>query len=191
MWVCDHKIGSVYSGRASDNAGRMGLARLLCLPVMPSASISPLPISPVTPRPTHTHNTHHYHPTPTGCHQVQVPLESILSLASSLAAHLLDHPPVADPSSPPRKTRSRRGEAAAGGDGATAAATGGLVGGWGRGRGRGHGCVNVVPAGGRGCVRHAGIQVGGVGAEKAAVWWSPSINHHLLLAVCKMQRGLM
>jgi hypothetical protein len=40
---------------------------------------------------------------------VQVPLEDILSLASSLAGHLLEHAPVSDPRSPPRKTRSRRG----------------------------------------------------------------------------------
>jgi hypothetical protein len=52
---------------------------------------------------------------------VQVPLEDILSLASSLANHLLDHGPVSDPSSPPRKTRSRRG-ASAEPEGATTAA---------------------------------------------------------------------
>jgi hypothetical protein len=44
---------------------------------------------------------------------VQVPLEDILSLASSLACHLLDHRPVSDPASPPRKSRSRRVGAAA------------------------------------------------------------------------------
>ena len=62
---------------------------------------------------------------PTGGHQVQVALEDILSLASSLAGHLLEHPPVTEPrspsSSPPRKSRSRRGTSAEAGDGAAAA----------------------------------------------------------------------
>ncbi|KAF6261308.1 condensin II non structural maintenance of chromosomes subunit-domain-containing protein [Scenedesmus sp. NREL 46B-D3] len=43
-----------------------------------------------------------------GSHQVQVPLEDILQLASCLMSHLLQHPPVADPRSPPRKQRNRR-----------------------------------------------------------------------------------
>jgi hypothetical protein len=46
--------------------------------------------------------------TPAGSHQVQVPLEDILQLASCLMSHLLQHPPVADPRSPPRKQRNRR-----------------------------------------------------------------------------------
>jgi hypothetical protein len=47
---------------------------------------------------------------------VQVPLEDILSLASSLACHLLDHTPMSDPASPPRKSRSRRAGAAGAAD---------------------------------------------------------------------------
>lgn len=49
---------------------------------------------------------------PAGSHQVQVPLEDILQLAASIMQHLLDHPPMADPSSPPRKQRNRRTAAA-------------------------------------------------------------------------------
>jgi hypothetical protein len=41
---------------------------------------------------------------PTGSHQVQVPLEDTLSLASSLVCHLLDHRPVSDPMLPPMLT---------------------------------------------------------------------------------------
>jgi hypothetical protein len=63
---------------------------------------------------------------------VQVALEDILSLASSLAGHLLEHPPVTEPrspsSSPPRKSRSRRGASAEAGEGAAAAATAGAGG---------------------------------------------------------------
>lgn len=93
---------------------------------------------------SHNSHTHTCHTLPPivfpGGHQVQVPLEDILSLASSLAAHLLDHPPVAVGSggsagggddddddgvrSPPRKTRTKRGTGGAGaraGEGAAAA----------------------------------------------------------------------
>jgi hypothetical protein len=40
---------------------------------------------------------------PTGGHQVQVPLEDILQLASAMMSYLLAHPPANEPSSPPRK----------------------------------------------------------------------------------------
>lgn len=54
---------------------------------------------------------------------MQVPLEDILQLATSLMGHLLEHPPVSDPRSPPRKSRSRR--PAAGADEATQGGRGG------------------------------------------------------------------
>jgi hypothetical protein len=59
---------------------------------------------------------------------VQVPLEDILQLASCLMSHLLQHPPVADPRSPPRKQRNRRrtgGGMEAAGEEAPATAAGG------------------------------------------------------------------
>lgn len=58
-----------------------------------------------------------------------MPLEDILQLAACLMSHLLDHPPVKDPSSPPRKQRSRRRtggrEAVAAAEEAPAVAAGG------------------------------------------------------------------
>jgi hypothetical protein len=60
---------------------------------------------------------------------VQVALEDIRSLTSSLAGHLLEHPPVTEPrspsGSPPRKSRSRRGASAEAADAAAAAANAG------------------------------------------------------------------
>ncbi|WIA12344.1 hypothetical protein OEZ85_012395 [Tetradesmus obliquus] len=49
----------------------------------------------------------HYMDSGKGSHQVQVPLEDILQLASCLMSHLLQHPPVPDARSPPRKQRNR------------------------------------------------------------------------------------
>ncbi|KAI8470384.1 MAG: condensin II non structural maintenance of chromosomes subunit-domain-containing protein [Monoraphidium minutum] len=43
--------------------------------------------------------------------RVPVPLERLISLAQALATHLAEHPPSADPTSPPRKSRGRRGGA--------------------------------------------------------------------------------
>lgn len=53
-----------------------------------------------------------------------MPLEDILQLAASLMKHLLDHPPVSDPRSPPRKQRNRRGAQGTEGVEAAAPATG-------------------------------------------------------------------